>query len=198
LFVYSEAPLKNLPILLATILVGFSTAAAHADTVTLKGSTLRADLFFLNDPSQTNLLTDTKDKIGSGKEFTYNDGIATYSANFTPDSFTIRVNCDPGITLKKCSNEPGFVWEFKDDLFTDSIFTLDPASTLIPAEGFSDPDNLKIIGIIFPIGEPEFGLPSKNSKTIVDVFVTPEASSIVLLGTGMLGIAGTVRRRLFT
>jgi hypothetical protein len=188
--------LKNFTILLATILVGFSTAAAHADT--LKDSTVRADLFFLNDPSQTNLFTDTKDKVGSGKEFSYDDGVATYTANFTPDSFTIRVNCDTGISLRKCSAEPGFAMEFKDDLFADSIFSLDPATTLLPGEGFTDPSNAKIIAVIFPLTEPGFGLPSKNSKAIIDVFVTPEPGSIALLGTGMLGFAGTVRRRLFT
>lgn len=188
--------------------VSLSTAIARAEA--LKGSAVRAELVFLNDPNlgtsdPTNLLTggtgfhDTLDQVGSGKEYSYDDGIATYSANVNADQLILRVKCDPNISLKKCNTEPGFIWIFKDDAFEDAIFTLDVVnSTFFPDEAASLAPN--IIGIEDLLSSNSCGcsaLTLKNSKLIIDIAPAPipEPSSIALLGTGLLGFAGVVRRR---
>jgi PEP-CTERM motif len=187
--------MKKFTVLFATTIVGFSaaTVCARADTVTLKDSKVRGALLFSGAPADENFFADPLATVGAGQEFTYDDGIATYSANFNDTGFTIRVNCDPNVTLKKCDNEPGFLMFFKDDLFVNAQVDYvegDLNAVFLPFDPF-DPNNPKIISIV------EVGpTPSKNSKLVFDVTVAPEPSSIVLFGTGLLGFAGRVRRRI--
>jgi hypothetical protein len=182
--------LKITAVLLATILFGFSTAAAHADAITLKGSTIRADFLFNGNLVGTNDFSDPLDKIGSGKEFSYDDSIATYTANFNATGLTVRVNCDAGVSLKKCDAEPEFLMVFKDDLFVGATFTevSDSLGALYGGDG--NPKEFVVVS-----GPP---VPSKNSDIVFDIMPmqpTPEPGSIVFLGTGLLGLAGTLRRR---
>jgi hypothetical protein len=182
--------LKNIPVLFAIILFGLSTAVANADPLTLKGSAIRADLLFNGDPVGTNLFGDPLDKIGSGKEFSYDDSVATYTANFNANGLTVRVNCDTGVSLKKCDAEPEFLMVFKDNLFVGATFTevSDSLGALFGGDG--NPKEFVVAS-----GPP---VPSKNSNIVFDITPvqpTPEPSSIVFLGTGLLGLAGTLRRR---
>jgi hypothetical protein len=180
---------------LAVLSLAFGLSAiAHADP--LKGSTVRADGFSLADSSQTNLFPDTIDKIGSGKEFSFDDGLVTYSANFNPTGLTLRANCDTGVSLKKCNTDPGAGFFFKDNVFVGATFDPDPASTLMLSGGGVLPGNGKTIFLV--IAPDTFT--SKNSKFILDITPlatspVPEPNSIVLFGTGLLGFAGTFRRR---
>jgi PEP-CTERM motif len=185
--------MKKFTVLFATMIFGFSAAAVCAHATTLKDSKVRGALLFSNASPDDNFFADPLATVGAGQEFTYDDGIATYSANFNDTGFTIRVNCDPNITLKKCDKEPGFLMFFKDDLFVNAQVDYvegDLNAVFLPFDPFN-PNNPKIISIIEVAPTP-----SKNSKLVFDVTVAPEPSSIVLFGTGLLGFAGSVRRRI--
>lgn len=189
-------------------MLAVSLSAAIARAEALKGSAVRAQLVFLNDPNQsdpTNLLTggtgfhDTLNQIGSGKEYSYDDGVATYSANLNVDQLILRVKCDLNVSLRKCNTEPGFFWVFKDDAFATSIFSIDLLnSTFLPDAGLSPAPNIILIADL--LGADPCGcsaLTLKNSKLVINVTPAPvpEPGSIALIGTGLLGFGGVVRRR---
>lgn len=207
-------------LVLATVLaVSSATGVLHADT--FQGSVIRAQLIFLNDPglsgpsgTPVNLLTGgtgftgTRATVSAGQEYSYNDGVATYSANFNAGGFTIRVKCDQGVSLATCNTEPGFEWIFKDAAFATSNLTLDYANTTlsaIPESDLYDPTQIGVLDLLSSplssvLGIPpgSFALTLKNSKLVVDVTpaaTTPEPAGIALLSTGVLGILGAARRR---
>ena len=76
--------------------------------------------------------------------------------------------------------------------------SLDSASTFAgPTASFtSDSLSLNLANAGYYVGETAvFDLTSEPSGTGGSTSVTPEPSSIALLGTGLLGVAGMLRRR---
>lgn len=187
--------------------VAFTVPGAHAGT--LKGSDVSGRLRIIGgNPGggyQYNSFGGSVDKIGTGAEFEATTNIfqvdngkkgskkVTYDiddyfkANFSKDSLTVQANCN-GTPTGACNynSVPSFEMIFKDPLFAYTIITPD----LVPL-GYTYQLSGQTLKVFYGGG-------SDPTAFKLNLFVTPEPAGMLLLGTGLLGVAGMARRRRIT
>ncbi len=177
--------MKNIVRVALTLSALAITTAAHADT--LNGTTVTGNLTF--PASSTNLFTTGSTTVGSGTEFTGTPVAFNYSANFSDTGLLFSVGCTG--TGRQCvaSGAADYTATFTDSAFANGNFNIVGTTDIQDFSYTLSGDTLTIHGLVASGGSANL------TFSPAAVAPTPEPSSIALLGTGLLGIAGVVRKR---
>jgi hypothetical protein len=175
--------------LLFLVTLSASNVAAHADGV---GTPVTGGLFFGGGttnyfnpalgfvPAGSGNTAGTQVTIGSGIEFGFDDGANLDTANFTGNALVVR----------DVDTYGGSAFEMT---FVDPVFT---GFTMLPnTSGFTYSFAGDTLKVFFPEEFNPGTYTAKFSYGPPAAAVTPEPASLVLLGTGILGMWGAARRR---
>ena len=146
-----------------------ASLAAHADTITLDAATSSNGTYNYTYFSNNG-------SVFSGSPFTFTglSGV-TGASTQVPGFFTVS--------------------------FTSTSVSFDTASGN-GAQGATFTDLFSITSSVLTLGTVQYSIPTTPAQTgttlgpVAAVAVTPEPSSLALLGTGILGVAGVIRKRL--
>ena len=169
--------MKRLFALLIVASAAFSPAIARADLI---GSTVDGTLLFTG--SSTNFFSPASVVVGPGIEFSATDSNILYTFDFTETTLVVTNS------TKTPTTEIGFVATFTDPEITE----LTVLSNTIAGMTFTQSGDVLTVDFAGHQGTPVQG----DLGTAVAQVSTPEPSTFALLGTGLLGVAGTVRRKL--
>jgi PEP-CTERM motif len=180
--------MKKLAVL--TALVFGILVAIPARATNLLGTTVLGDLSIDGSANAFILGSGVQATVGTGVEFTYVGAAFTYTANFTDNLLIITDTCNTKLVKCIVAGNAGGTYElsFFDEQFAKNFIVTTSTADGLGLFGFRTARDITFIGQM-----------SNFNATSTFAFVpipTPEPGSVILLGTGVLGVAGMIRRRL--
>ena len=176
--------MKNFVILSAFVACIFTVIPACANNLT--GTNVAGDLSIDGSADAFSPVVET---IGPGIEFSYVGAAFTYTANFTDNLLIITDTCSG--KPRNCTIAAGlgetYSLSFFDQQFAHDFIVTTPAADGLDLVGFRTARDITLVG--------EIGITGTSTFAFLPI-PTPEPGSIILLGTGILGVAGAVRRQL--
>jgi PEP-CTERM motif len=175
--------MKKFVFLAAFVACILTVTPAYADNLT--GTKVAGDLSIDGSADAFSPIVET---IGPGSEFSYVGAAFTYTANFTDNLLIITDTCNKPFKCAVALSAGGtYALSFFDQQFANDFIVTTAGADGLDLVGFRTARDLTLIG--------DIGITGTSTFAFLPI-PTPEPGSVILLGTGILGVAGTIRRRL--